>query len=127
MSLVPYPEVPTQLQECIKTDVLEGVDHTKSQQSSTPHGQLLKTLTYLNTGQTYTNEKFLVAELDRLTMQPIKLQKNLVEFYEQAEICKGRKKKLKGNQILCQEIQPVQNLWVLSTRLKSVRWRHNPP
>lgn len=37
MSHVAYPEVttqPTQLQECIKTDVLEGVDHTKSQSST---------------------------------------------------------------------------------------------
>ncbi|RXH85636.1 hypothetical protein DVH24_009457 [Malus domestica] len=38
----------------------------------------------------------------------------------------GMKKKCNGSPILCQEIRPVQELWVLNTRFKSIQRRCKP-
>ncbi|RXH97302.1 hypothetical protein DVH24_035970 [Malus domestica] len=109
------------LQECKETDMLEGVVHAKLE-FDTPHDQLFSNLTNLDTGQTTSNEKVMVAELDMATAQPIKLEKIHRETYKKAKIYKERNKKFHGNHILCRGLHPAK-LWVLNTRLKPVRGR----
>ncbi|RXH87054.1 hypothetical protein DVH24_028554 [Malus domestica] len=66
--------------------------------------------------------KVLVAELNKPKVEPIKFQECQGQFYEQAKFYKGKHEELSDSQILRQEIQPVQKLWMLNTRFKSVQW-----
>ncbi|XP_050125447.1 uncharacterized protein LOC126602588 [Malus sylvestris] len=78
--------------------------------------------TLLETGQMTTNTIYVV-ELVGPAIQACKFKENLGESYKQTMIHKETKKKLNGNLILHQEIRPMQKLWVLNTRFKSVRRR----
>ncbi|KAM1061337.1 hypothetical protein FF1_025849 [Malus domestica] len=56
--------------------------------------------------------------------QPTKPEELHDESYKKAEIYKGKNKVLNGSPILRQKIQPIQRLWVLNTRFKSVQQIH---
>ncbi|CAN6678094.1 unnamed protein product [Malus baccata var. baccata] len=115
---VPPKPFPQSLQEDMSVNMLGGV-HTNST-SNMSHDQLSNSL--LETGQ-MTTDTIYVAELDGPAVQAFKFKENLGESYKQTMIHNETKKKLNGNQILRQEIRPMQKLWVLNTRFKSVRRR----
>ncbi|KAM1715400.1 hypothetical protein EV2_026583 [Malus domestica] len=56
--------------------------------------------------------------------QPTKPEELHDESYKKAEIYKGKNKVLNGSPILRQKIQPIQRLWLLNTRFKSVQQIH---
>ncbi|KAB2609297.1 hypothetical protein D8674_012465 [Pyrus ussuriensis x Pyrus communis] len=114
---VPPKPFPHSLQEDMSVNML-GEVHTNLT-SNMSHDQLSNTLIDLDTGQ-MTADTIYVAELDGPAVQAFKFKENLGESYEQAKIYKGRKKKLSGSPILRHEIRPMQKLWVLNTRLKSL-------
>ncbi|KAM1177986.1 hypothetical protein ACFX10_017402 [Malus domestica] len=54
----------------------------------------------------------------------IKFKANLGRSIQQATFYNGKKKKLNSSPIFRQDIQPIQKLWVLNTRLKLVQGKH---
>ncbi|RXH83092.1 hypothetical protein DVH24_003590 [Malus domestica] len=124
---IQYPEAakqPTKLHEGIEIDELDMAVHNKSE-SGKSHGWHLETVT-LDTRQTATDENVLVAFTDTAPTQPIKPKEIHEKSYKQAKFYMGMKKKLNVNPILRHEIRPVQKLWVLNIRFKSIQGRHKP-
>ena len=87
---------PSKLPELIITDMLHGVVHNKSE-SGNSHGS---------------------------AHTPIKFKANVGRSIQQVTFYNGKKNKPNSSPIFRQEIRPVQKLWVLNTRFKSVQGKH---
>ncbi|KAB2626315.1 hypothetical protein D8674_017975 [Pyrus ussuriensis x Pyrus communis] len=116
---IQYPEAakqPTKLHEGIETDMFEGVIHTNSKSDPT-HDQHLTSLPDFYTRQIAKDKIIFAAVTDSEPTQPIKLKEIQDGSYHQDKFYVGMKKEFNGSPILLQEIQPVQKLWALNTRL----------